>query len=262
MSCKALDWATESLEIRSPTRKFILHLSRQQSRRRFLVLSVDLHSRGRIRRWSKHGHASTEDIGSHRLHHSTAAVPRFRSSVVHPLTSIIPKHPIWHPVPIWDPPVPKRDGGDSRKQPPRGARSGPLNPHMNHQPNQGAEAMRMLKCSARSLADRAARCRKLIPAIESALAFGWTPTSWSPIFRVTRAVSEPPGSCLDGPRIYRPPPHAPARPPSRAVANAKTNTRARSPSPCPTAPKQQRSAPDVAHRRDERRITPIHTRRR
>ena len=118
------------------------------------------------------------------------------------------------------------------------------------------------QCSARSLADRAARCRKLIPAIESALAFGWTPTSWSPIFRVTRAVSEPPGSCLDGSRIYRPRPHAPARPPSRAVANAKTNTRARSPSPCPTAPKQQRSAPDVAHRRDERRITPIHTRRR
>jgi len=28
------------------------------------------------------------------------------------------------------------------------------------------------QCSARSLADRAARCRKLIPAIESALAFG------------------------------------------------------------------------------------------
>jgi DNA-binding transcriptional MocR family regulator len=54
-------------------------------------------------------------------------------------------------------------------------------------------------------------------------------------------------------------PHAPARPPSPGAANAKTNDRAPSRSPCPTAPKQLRSAPAAARKRTEKHMTHIPT---
>ena len=76
-----------------------------------------------------------------------------------PTTSTTPKHPIQPPVPIWDGGVPNRD---------------PLNPPLEPPTEPAADATRVLAALPEPWRVGRKDAEILIPAIEAALASGWT----------------------------------------------------------------------------------------
>ena len=78
------------------------------------VLPLDPHTHGRIRCRAKHSHASAAGTASRRLHHTPPAVPRVRSTTIHPL--------------LPQPPPSTPSSPPSHSGNPRGPKSGPLEP--------------------------------------------------------------------------------------------------------------------------------------
>ena len=138
----------------------------------------------------------------------------------------------------------------------------PLNPLLEPPTEPAADATRVLAALPEPWRVGRKDAEIWIPAIEAALASGWTLENLIPHISQNPDGVRSPARVLARRLADLPhPPRAPARQPSRGAANAKTNDHAPSPSPspCPTAPKQLHSAPAAARKRNERHATHIHT---
>src|SRR6476469_1183794 len=153
MSWKALDWATES-DIGSPTTKFVLHLLANKADEDFRATPRSAHS------WPNPVPGEAQSCERLRNWKPTASSHAGRSSTIPEhsdppaTTSTTPKHPISHPVPTWDPPVPNRD---------------PLNPPFEPPTEPAADAARVLAALPEAWRVGRQEAEILIPAIEAAL---------------------------------------------------------------------------------------------
>ncbi len=204
MSWKALDWATES-DIGSPTIKFVLHLLANKADEDFscypsirtLMAESDA-GRSTVMRALKELEAKASSHGGH-----SSTIPEHSDPPA--TTSTTPKHPI--PPRFGTPrsrtgtgPVSPRTGTVPQRGPTGGAKSGHLEPPIRtHQLEPPFDATRALAALTEPWRIARTDAKILIPAIEAALASGWTLENLIPhISHTTQAASEAPhGSWLD-----------------------------------------------------------------
>jgi hypothetical protein len=144
------------------------------------VLPVDPYTDGRIRCWAKHSDASAEGTGSHGLHHTQVAVPRFPSTAIHPLLPQPPPSTQSSIPSRCGTPVPNRD---------------PLKPPLEPPTEPAAPATTALAALPEPWRVGSKDAEFLIPAVEATLASGWTLENFIP------HISQNPGGIRSPARV-------------------------------------------------------------
>ena len=267
MSWKALDWATES-DIRSPTTKFVLHLLANKADEDFscypsihTLMTESGAGRNTVMRALKELEA-TGFITRRPQFHDSGAQRSTRYYLNHPQAPHLAARPALGPPRPDVTPGPNRDGPRitagrgtvPERDPTGGPKSGPLEPPIRTTNRTSSRCHECARRFTRSLEGWPSGCRNPDTCHPSRASVGLDPRKPHPTLSHNLDGVRSPARVLarrlaDLPRA----PTGPARQPSRGAANAKTKGHARSPSTCPTAPKQPRSARAAAHRPKEDR---------